>query len=125
VGHHLQNVMGIVPSPEAARSLAADPGRFAIAVELQADCFAGVWAYHANKTNSITRNDIEEAMAVLKNMGGDRLHRSKAGAPLGMEPQSNALNGFCSVGAPERLPNATPFKNSRVPHSAVARLLEA
>ena len=54
-----------------------------VRVELQADCFAGVWAYHANKerggTASIGENDVEQALAAATAIGDDRLQRQAQG----------------------------------------------
>ncbi len=81
VGHHLQSILGI--SDAVRNAQAQDPGnrnQYSIRQELQADCFAGVWAHSAD--NRLTRetgqpiiepNDIEEGLAAAAAVGDDRI----------------------------------------------------
>ncbi|MGI9612124.1 MAG: KPN_02809 family neutral zinc metallopeptidase [Acidimicrobiales bacterium] len=81
VGHHLQSILGISDAVRSAQ--AQDPGNknaYSIRQELQADCFAGVWAHSAD--NRVTResglpiiepNDIEEGLAAAASVGDDRI----------------------------------------------------
>jgi predicted metalloprotease len=78
VGHHVQTLLGISDKVHAARGRAGETGGNALQVrmELQADCFAGVWAYHANKARQVLEpGDTEEALAAAAGVGDDRLQR--------------------------------------------------
>jgi predicted metalloprotease len=82
VGHHVQNLMGISSKVEQARSRASEKQSNALSVrlELQADCFAGVWAYHANEARHIIENgDIEAALNAASAIGDDALQRQARG----------------------------------------------
>ena len=81
VGHHVQNLMGIA---ERVHSAQQGGGREAnalqVRMELQADCFAGVWAYHANKKRQILEpGDTDEALAAASGVGDDRLQQKSRG----------------------------------------------
>ena len=65
VGHHVQTLLGTSDQVRAAqqRSREVDANRLQVAMELQADCFAGVWAYHANQTMRVLEpGDVEEGL---------------------------------------------------------------
>jgi len=82
VGHHVQMLLGISDKVQAARSRAGESEGNALQVrmELQADCFAGVWAYHANKARQILEpGDTEEALAAAAGVGDDRLQKQARG----------------------------------------------
>jgi hypothetical protein len=82
VGHHVQALLGISDKVQAARSRAGESEGNALQVrmELQADCFAGVWAYHANKARQILEpGDTEEALAAAAGVGDDRLQKQARG----------------------------------------------
>ena len=73
VGHHVQTLLGTADRD----SQRGDPNRLQVAMELQADCYAGVWAYHANRTNRILEpGDVEGALAAAQAIGDDRLQRN-------------------------------------------------
>ncbi len=83
VGHHVQNVLGISAKVEQLRKRASQKEGNAISVrlELQADCFAGVWAHHRQKqTKFLEAGDIEEAMNAAAKIGDDALQRAQGGA---------------------------------------------
>ena len=85
VGHHVQNLLGISDKMEQARSRAspAQANALSVKVELQADCFAGVWANHANETRKILeQGDVEEAMNAAAKIGDDALQRTRGGAVI-------------------------------------------
>jgi uncharacterized protein len=76
VGHHVQHQLGITDQVDRARSRAsqAEGNAMSVRVELQADCFAGVWANHAQKSRAILeQGDIEEAMNAAQKIGDDAL----------------------------------------------------
>jgi len=82
VGHHVQTLLGISEQVHAARSRAgeAEGNAMQVKMELQADCFAGVWAHHANKARQILEpGDTEEALAAAAGVGDDRLQKQARG----------------------------------------------
>jgi len=82
VGHHVQTLLGISDKVNAARSRAGEAAGNALQVrmELQADCFAGVWAYHANQARQVLEpGDTEEALAAAAGVGDDRLQQQARG----------------------------------------------
>ena len=82
VGHHVQNLLGTTEKIQSAqsRSSRVEANRLSVRVELQADCFAGVWAYHANKARKILEEgDLEEALRAASAIGDDRLQRQTRG----------------------------------------------
>ena len=82
VGHHVQNLMGISAKVEQARRNASEKQANALSVrlELQADCFAGVWAFHANQARAILeQGDVEGALHAAAAIGDDALQRQSRG----------------------------------------------
>jgi predicted metalloprotease len=82
VGHHVQNLMGISKKTNQLRSQLSekDYNKVSVRVELQADCFAGVWAHHAHKAKPfIEPGDIEEAMRAATAIGDDALQKQAQG----------------------------------------------
>jgi predicted metalloprotease len=82
VGHHVQNLMGISGKVDAARQRASETQSNALSVrlELQADCFAGVWAFHANQDRKILeKGDVEKALSAASAIGDDALQRQARG----------------------------------------------
>lgn len=82
VGHHVQNLMGVTDQMEQARSRVNEREYNALSVrlELQADCFAGIWAHHNHKTNAILEpGDVEEALNAAAAIGDDALQRKSQG----------------------------------------------
>jgi len=83
VGHHVQNLLGISAKVDQARGRMgqADFNRLSVRLELQADCFAGVWAHHAQNARQILeQGDVEEAMNAAAKIGDDALQRASGGA---------------------------------------------
>lgn len=82
VGHHIQNVLGISAQVQRARQQArreADSNALSVRLELQADCYAGVWGHFANKENRIEAGDVEEAMTAAAAIGDDALQKQSQG----------------------------------------------
>jgi predicted metalloprotease len=82
IGHHVQMLLGISEKVHAARMRAGqvEGNQLSVMQELQADCFAGVWAYHANRARQILEEgDIEEALNAASAIGDDRLQRESRG----------------------------------------------
>jgi predicted metalloprotease len=83
VGHHVQNLLGIAEQVQAARQQAgseAQANELSVRLELQADCFAGVWANHADQTRGILeQGDVEEGLNAASAIGDDRLQRQSQG----------------------------------------------
>jgi predicted metalloprotease len=83
VGHHVQNLLGISDKLNEVRSRVskAEYNALSVRLELQADCFAGVWAHHANNARHVLeQGDVEEAMNAAAKIGDDALQRSSGGA---------------------------------------------
>ena len=82
VGHHVQNQLGILPRVEAMQQQAGrtDANRLQVMVELQADCFAGIWGHHADRSRGILEaGDIEEGLNAAAAIGDDRLQKQAQG----------------------------------------------
>jgi uncharacterized protein len=82
VGHHVQHVLGISAKVDAMRRKvsAREANALSVRMELQADCFAGVWAHHRQKqTNFLEQGDVEEAMNAAAKIGDDALQRASGG----------------------------------------------
>jgi len=82
IGHHVQMLLGISEKVHAVRMRAsqAEGNQLSVMQELQADCFAGVWAHHANRARQILEEgDIEEALNAASAIGDDRLQREARG----------------------------------------------
>ncbi len=82
VGHHVQTLLGITDQVQSARSSAseADSNALSVRTELQADCFAGIWATAADATKHILQSgDIEEALNAASQIGDDRLQKRSQG----------------------------------------------
>jgi predicted metalloprotease len=78
VGHHVQKLLGISAKVEESRRKMNEVefNRVSVRLELQADCFAGVWAYHANRQRGILEpGDLEEGLTAAAAIGDDRLQR--------------------------------------------------
>ncbi|HLL04248.1 MAG TPA: neutral zinc metallopeptidase [Myxococcaceae bacterium] len=82
VGHHVQNLLGISEQVHAMRSRMSqvDANALSVLQELQADCFAGIWAHHAGKERQLLEaGDIEEGLAAATAIGDDTLQRRARG----------------------------------------------
>ena len=83
VGHHVQNLLGILPKAQQAQRASGDKAqanRIQVRVELQADCFGGVWAHHAEQRWKLLQpGDIEAALQTAAAIGDDMLQRKAHG----------------------------------------------
>lgn len=79
VGHHIQNLTGTLDRSRQMQAQArseAVANQIQVRVELQADCYAGVWAHHANRRQRVLEpGDVEEGLAAAAAIGDDRLQR--------------------------------------------------
>jgi predicted metalloprotease len=83
VGHHVQQLLGIADQVTAAQQRASQEQANALSVrmELQADCLAGVWGNHANRTrNLLEPGDVEEGLRAAAAIGDDMMQRQSAGS---------------------------------------------
>jgi uncharacterized protein len=81
VGHHVQKLMGISDKMDQLRGHVSrgEYNQASVRLELQADCFAGVWANHAGTRARITDDDIEQGLAAASAIGDDRLQKQSQG----------------------------------------------
>ena len=80
IGHHVQNVLGT--EQQVRRLQGQNPGaknRLSVAMELQADCYAGVWAHDAARANMLEPGDIDEGLGAAAAVGDDRLQQMAGG----------------------------------------------
>jgi predicted metalloprotease len=85
VGHHVQNLLGILP--QVTQQQQADPANaneLSVRLELQADCFAGVWAHTAYQRQILENGDLEEGLTAAAAIGDDRLQQ-QAGQQVNRE----------------------------------------
>ena len=85
IGHHIQNLQGTLDKVQKAKQSwggsSAKSNALQVKVELQADCYAGVWAYNAHKQfNILQPGDIEEALRAASSIGDDTLQKQAGGA---------------------------------------------
>ncbi len=88
VGHHVQNLLGVAEQVHRLRRQVSETEANALSVrmELQADCYAGVWGYHANRErNVIEPGDFEEGLRAAAAIGDDRLQKMSRGQ---VQPES-------------------------------------
>lgn len=81
VGHHVQDLLGILPrvSQQQRRASEAEGNALQVKVELQADCFAGVWA---KRTNLLEPGDVEEGLRAAQAIGDDTLQKAAGQRPV-------------------------------------------
>lgn len=81
VGHHVQNLFGTLTQVHRlqSRSSRAEANQLSVKLELQADCYAGVWASQAVKSGLFERGDIEKAFNAAESVGDDRLQKRSQG----------------------------------------------
>ncbi len=82
VGHHIQNIVGTLPYERRLAGMVsrADANQLSVALELQADCYAGVWANQAQNQDLILEaGDIEEGLNAVSSVGDDRIQKQVQG----------------------------------------------
>jgi predicted metalloprotease len=81
VGHHIQNVIGVLPQfNKMRRSMGKTQfNKESVKVELQADCFAGVWGHYVNKEGWLEAGDLEEALVAANQIGDDAIQKRTQG----------------------------------------------
>jgi len=82
IGHHVQNLLGVSREVQALerRLSEAEANLLAVRVELQADCYSGVWAHHAERMRQVLEaGDVEEALGAASAIGDDRIQRESRG----------------------------------------------
>ncbi|MGA7937322.1 MAG: neutral zinc metallopeptidase [Kovacikia sp.] len=82
IGHHVQNLMGISSKVHTLQQQVSktQANQLSVRLELQADCFAGIWANHAEKERQILeQGDVEEALKAASSIGDDRLQQQSRG----------------------------------------------
>ncbi|MFH0473623.1 neutral zinc metallopeptidase [Kluyvera ascorbata] len=81
VGHHVQKLLGIEPKVRQMQQGAsqAEVNRLSVRMELQADCFAGVWGHNMQKQGILEAGDLEEALNAAQAIGDDRLQQQGQG----------------------------------------------
>ncbi|SFV30011.1 hypothetical protein SAMN05216456_0893 [Devosia crocina] len=81
VGHHIQNLTGVLPDFNRRRQAMSqtEANAYSVRVELQADCYAGVWANYAGQQNLLESGDIDEALNAASQIGDDTLQKRMQG----------------------------------------------
>ena len=81
IGHHVQNITGVLPEFNQRRASMSQEqaNAYSVRVELQADCYAGVWANFAGQEDLLDSGDIEEALNAAEQIGDDTLQKRMQG----------------------------------------------
>lgn len=81
VGHHVQNLIGVLPKFNQMRQQMseAESNRMSVMVELQADCFAGVWGHFTDQKGLLEKGDVDEALNAARQIGDDTLQKRTQG----------------------------------------------
>lgn len=81
VGHHVQNIIGVLPEfNRMRRSMGKlEVNKTSVKVELQADCFAGVWGHYVEQQGWLDRGDLEEALVAANQIGDDAIQKKTQG----------------------------------------------
>jgi len=87
IGHHVQNQLGITEkvAQQRARAGATRSNPVSVQLELQADCFAGVWGHFARRRNLLEPGDVDEGLAAAAAVGDDRIQQQTQGR---IDPES-------------------------------------
>ena len=81
IGHHVQNITGVLPEFNQRRASMSteEANAYSVRVELQADCYAGVWASYAGQEDLLDNGDIEEALNAAEQIGDDTIQKRMQG----------------------------------------------
>jgi predicted metalloprotease len=79
MGHHMQNLLGIEKRVRKAGGPSEGENSSSVKLELQADCFAGIWAHSTQRRDLLERGDVEEGLAAASAVGDDRLQKQATG----------------------------------------------
>ncbi|MEQ1944026.1 neutral zinc metallopeptidase [Mesorhizobium sp. VNQ89] len=81
VGHHVQNLIGVLPKFNQMRQQMSEveANQMSMRVELQADCFAGVWGHYTEQKGLLEQGDVEEALNAAQQIGDDTLQKKMQG----------------------------------------------
>lgn len=81
VGHHVQNLIGVLPKFNQMRQSMSEQeaNQMSMRVELQADCFAGVWGHYTEQKGLLEQGDVEEALNAAQQIGDDTLQKKTQG----------------------------------------------
>ena len=81
VGHHVQNLLGIESKvrQQMQQGSQTDANRLSVKLELQADCFAGVWGHYMQQKNVLETGDLQEALNAAQAIGDDKLQQQSQG----------------------------------------------
>lgn len=81
VGHHVQNIIGVLPQFNRMRQSMGkiEANKMSVKVELQADCFAGIWGSYVAKEGWLERGDLEEALVAATQIGDDAIQKRTQG----------------------------------------------
>jgi predicted metalloprotease len=80
IGHHVQNLLGVDDKVrQAQRGDPSSANSLSVRMELQADCFAGVWGHSTQQRDLLEEGDIDEALNAASAIGDDRLQRQSTG----------------------------------------------
>jgi predicted metalloprotease len=79
VGHHVQKLLGILERAQARQSGQVGAGGLSVRTELQADCFAGIWANHTKTEGILEPGDVDEALSAAAAVGDDTIQRRTQG----------------------------------------------
>ena len=84
IGHHVQNLTGVLPEFNRARQSMSteEANAYSVRVELQADCYAGVWANYIGEANLLDNGDIAEAINAAEQIGDDAIITRSGGVPI-------------------------------------------
>ncbi|HEY3191037.1 MAG TPA: neutral zinc metallopeptidase, partial [Solirubrobacteraceae bacterium] len=86
IGHHVQHVLGVEPKVRQMQAERPElQNELSVRLELQADCFAGVWGHSTEQRNILEAGDVEDALNAAAAIGDDRIQRRMGG---GVEPES-------------------------------------
>ncbi|HEU5173387.1 MAG TPA: neutral zinc metallopeptidase, partial [Gemmatimonadaceae bacterium] len=80
IGHHVQNVAGTMGEVQQAQARArGNANEYSVRLELQADCYAGVWAHSTSQRQLLEAGDVEEGLAAASAVGDDRIQQQTSG----------------------------------------------